>query len=419
MTVDDVLYIGFLAALYFYPQRMGSVGFIWLSIFVGLNWLVTEGLDINGVIASVAIGCSLLLTFEISRRFWEEPFSQANVHQFMRWVLEKIKYLLHLVGIKPKTQLIDYKDNEDSIEIARLMKEKKWNEAEAALRQMPDDHRYSVIESVTATESWSDVYDEWLENSSGSALAHIVSGFHYIAWAWEARGSSTADTVTNKGIQHFFHRLMRAKEHFERATQLENAFPEAYVGLITIAMGTGFERDRLGDYFVKALVLNRGHWEVHAKMVHALAEKWGGEPGEMFSLAYKASFNAPDDSALPGIVAVAHVEQWLYLAMCDLEDEHNQYFYKKDVLDDLLAAYKKMENISSYDHSHIQAMNMFAFCFYMGNQMSLAKATIKKLEGRFVNAPWYYYEKPFMALFDTGYTLDQVVSEINSAPNIQ
>lgn len=148
-------------------------------------------------------------------------------------------------------------------------------------------------------------------------------------------------------------------------------------------------------------------------MIHAVAEKWGGEPGEMFSIASRAAGNAESNSPLVGILAEAHVEQWLYLGMCDKEEQMTIYFRKPSVREDLVDAYSKIHNVDIDSYEMITALNNFAFCFYLCGMNELAKEVLTKVNGRFIEHPWDYLNETFLANLHTGYTIDKVLKSLD------
>lgn len=413
MNLDIIIYLAVLAIVYFYPNRKGSVAFFWISFYVLLHWLLTEAFEVNVAIASIAIGTALLAAFEVSYRFWEDPFSEAKVVQGFHGLLDGLGALLSRFGIKPKVSLVDHKESENVVRINRLLSESQWDELEQLLKSLPANERYHVVQTVVEVKGRPKPLDLWLEHRPRSVMAHIVSGHHLIKWAWEARGSGVASTVTNEGIEHFFQRLFLAKDTLEKAIKLENKYADPYVGLITIAMGTGVERDQLWEYFAKALLHTKDHYYAHTSMINALAEKWGGDEHEMFSVAYKASFNAKDNSPLAGIIAVAHVEQWLYLHMCDLDEEADAYFKQQKVRQGLLDAYKKIAGCSLESNEHVEALNVFAFCFYHAGLYPIAKEVVEKLGPNFVEYPWIYCGEPFLATFDTAFAVEHVLNKLD------
>lgn len=415
MSIDLGFYLFFLAIIYYYPNRQGSVGYLWACCYVPLQWFIDVKLGANGLVATTIAALSLLLTFEISRFLWEEPFSLANVIQVLRFLLGRGVRLLAIFGLKPSAKLLDHKNMKQVIEVSNNLKNGCWDDAEDLLNQMDANIRYRVIKALADIKCRPNEFDQWLEARPESAMAYIVSGHHLIQWAWEARGSGIGSTVTKKGAKLYYERLFQAREELETAIEIKNQYADPYVGLITVAMGTGFARELLWEYFAKALSLSPRHYEAHTVMINALAEKWGGDDGEMFSVAYKATADLPDGDPLVGIIPVAHIENWLYLSMCNLDIQAERYFKTQKVRNELAHAYNKISRCQLDTMEHIDALNNFAFCFYMAGMNTVSKEIIAKLGGDFVEYPWIYCSKPFISLFNTAYAVDHVLNELNKS----
>ena len=411
--IDISTYLATMAALYFYTQKQDSIGFFWLVAYVLGEWLI-EKIGIATTPASLITGTSLWLTFEISRRFWEEPFSEANIFHAIWGLFKATEKVLGWFGIKPKTNFVNLEHDPLVIQIEHYLKTSDWDAAEHAINALDGDTRYWVLDVIADKKGLPKVFTLWRNVAQDRPLPYIVSGLHAIHWAWEARGSGTANTVTQKGIQLFFQRLLTAQALFEKAISLDDSYAEAYIGQIVIAMGTGFERNQLWALFAKALMRTPDHFNAHSQMINALAEKWGGEPGEAFIVAHKAFARAPAGSPLTCLVAMAHLEHWLYLGMQDLDEEAEQYFTLPDVRQDLEQTYARLIQAKTDNHEYIEALNIFAFCFYLAKHYGLAKDAVAKLDGRFLTYPWQYSSESLLSHINTGYGIDSILRKLDT-----
>ena len=413
MNLEIIVYLAVMAILYFYLNWRESSGFLWVCIYVLVLWIIEDYTAIKFSYAIVAVGTGIGITFEILSHLEKDPFSEIRlilgIHQFLRF----IGFSLRKLGVHPKTSILDPRTAPDARIAIELLDQCRWDELDAYLRDLAPNDRYRVVQAMVETNGRPAVFDQWLEASPQSAIALIVSGHQYIHWAWEARGSGLGSTVSNKNIGLFFERLFLARESLEYAIELENQYSDSYVGLMTIAMGTGIDRENIWRYFAKALVHCKDHFEAHRSMINAVAEKWGGEPGEMFVVARQATANAKLGSHLAGIVAEAHIEQWLYLSMCDKDEEAEIYFREKDVRDELRAAYSQIKDCGPETAEMTAVLNNFAFCFYLANLNDLAREVIEKLGKQFSKHPWEYLGNSFMANIDPAFAIDRVLEQLS------
>ncbi len=413
MNIDIIIYLAIMAVLYFYTQKQDSIGFFWLVAYVTGEWLIAKT-GIATAPASLITGISLWLTFEISRRFWEEPFSEANIIHAIWGLFKAIEKLVGWFGMKPKTSFVNLEHDPLIMQIEQYLKAADWNAIEQAINMLSGDDRYRVLDVIADKKGLPKEFALWRDAVPNHSLPYIVSGLHAIHWAWEARGSGTANTVTQKGIELFYQRLLMAQSLFEQAISLDDNYAEPYIGQIIIAMGTGFERDQVWEYFAKALTRSPNHFTAHSHMIDALAEKWGGEQGESFIVARKAFVRAPAGSPLACLVAMAHLEHWLYLGMQDLDEEAEGYFTLPDVRQDLEQTYERLIQVNTDSHEYLEALNIFAFCFYLAKRYALAKDAVAKLNGRFLTYPWHYSGDSLLSHINTGYGIDLILQKLET-----
>ncbi len=412
VQVELVVYVGLLIGLYFYSGKRDSSGFFWAVCYFCLHWFFSETLGFGVMEVAIVAAIGLVAILEVTRYYWDDPFSTPSLIGYVRFTLSLVKKVVMAVGLQPKSTVYQLNELAEVTLLRKYLSEGRWIEAENFLTEFDTDGRSAIIDPLVSEEGRSEYYDAWLKERPDSAIAWMVSGFQNIHWAWDARGGGTADIVTNVGMQLFYSRLNEAHDAFGRSVNLDSQYADPYVGLMTVAMGTGWEREQLWDYFAKALVRSRYCYSAHSQMIHAVAEKWGGEPGEMFSIASKAVVSAVNDTPLVGILAEAHIEQWLYLGMCEQDDEAEVYFRTTEVRQDLINAYEKMKGAKVDSYQMIQALNNFTFCFYMGGMNELAKEAMIRLEGRVLEHPWDYLDETLMSWIDVGFAIDEVVKKL-------
>jgi len=412
MITEILIFLAVMVALIIYLNWRETSGFLWACIYVLIVAPLENLIPSYFVYAIFASAAGIGIVFECLHHFEKDPFSDIAFYKLFGKALNGFKYVLSIFGLRPKTAIINYQYTDVVQQAIGYLRNKDWVELESYLQQLEPNDRYRVIDSVVDVDDRPKALDQWLEALPHSALAHIVSGEHYIHWAWVARGGGVASTVSAADGDLFYERLSRGEAHLMRAIELDDQFAEPYVGLMIIAMGTGFERRQIWQYYAKALVRCENLYAAHSAMISAVAEKWGGEEGEMHAVAAKVAARAKNGSALVGIVAEAHIEQWLYLLMCEEEEAAASYFRQQSVRDDLRAGYEKLADTGPDTAAHVQALNNYAVCFYLAELNSLAKEAITKLDGNFVSAPWDYLSEPFIAHVDTAYAIDHVLKKL-------
>src|SRR5262249_44812329 len=77
------------------------------------------------------------------------------------------------------------------------------------------------------------------KHAAGTSLLHTVAGDFYASYAWDARGTGTADTVSDEQARVMGARLRVAAAELEEAWALDNQNSTAPARRITVAMGLG------------------------------------------------------------------------------------------------------------------------------------------------------------------------------------
>jgi len=241
----EFIYLAVLAGLYFYLNWRETSGFMWVCAYV-LVLIPCENLLADYFVHAIFVTAATIgIVFECLKHFERDPFSEISFHKFARRVLNGIKLVLRILDIKPRTSTIDYQQADDAQQAIDLIRNQRWMELESYLQKMEVNDRHRVIESMVTESERPNALDQWLEAYPQSALAHISSGLHYIDWAWDARGGGLGSTVSDSDYELFYERLFAAKQHLEYSIELDDQFAEAYVGLMTIAMGSGIDRSEI------------------------------------------------------------------------------------------------------------------------------------------------------------------------------
>ncbi|MCO5168557.1 MAG: sel1 repeat family protein [Planctomycetes bacterium] len=149
----------------------------------------------------------------------------------------------------------------------------------------------------------------WVKQQPRSPLAHLLWGEFNMKWAWEARGSGYADTVTAEGWRLFKERLEVARAALERAAELDRRLARAPAILIKVAMGLRLGAEEEQRHLDEALRRDPRHVLAHELRLQALMPKWSGnDPRVMFDFVQASARRRPDEPALAGLVLDVHWE---------------------------------------------------------------------------------------------------------------
>jgi len=414
MSLSFLVYGVTLAAVYLYTSHRGSVGLLWMGLLVLLQALLAIVFQQQTIATILASAVAVLLVFYLSVHFRRDPFADARVFQCIARGIDRLSGWLARCGIQPKAKLVDARDNSCVRRIYAQLDAARYASAETQITNLSAGQRYQIIVGLADVHERPDWLHAWLKSKPRSAMALTVSGHQYLAAAWAARGTGFDYTVTPRGLEKFSALLATARTDLRLAIALDDSQVDPYVGMISIARGQSSERSVLWDLFAKARVLAESHYETHVSMVHALAEKWGGKPDEALNFARITVQKAGANSALVGVLAVAHVENWINLDLAGREYEAGMYFHGTSVLHELQQAYHRLDGESALNSDRVQALNVLAFCFYKGGQYALTRDIFRRLQGQYYEYPWQYCVEPVMATVNTAYAIDHVQRQFAS-----
>jgi TPR repeat protein len=154
-----------------------------------------------------------------------------------------------------------------------------------------------------------------------------------IDWAWEARGSGYANTVSEEGWALFGRRLRRARADLERAATLDPTLAPAYARLITVGMGLSLEPAEGLVYFEKAVKADPTYIDAYTRQLTSMMPKWGGDEEAMWAFVKASQAAQPAEPALHVLTPEAHLERGR------MAGDHRAYLRQADVRAALDAAH--------------------------------------------------------------------------------
>lgn len=144
-----------------------------------------------------------------------------------------------------------------------------------------------------------------------SSAALLVGGQVLLREAWAARGSGTADTVTEEGGQDYASLSSLADRFAAVAAQVDPADPLPWVLRLRTALYAVDELAWLRACFAEADRRSPDLVPAWMGWLTVASEKWLGDHDTMFEIARSAR-TRPPGHPLHVLVILAHVERWLY-----------------------------------------------------------------------------------------------------------
>ena len=168
-------------------------------------------------------------------------------------------------------------------------------------------------------------------------LRLIYRGIFYKEYAWEARGTGFADTVSPENAQKFHDRLELAGKAMREVWALNpehNAIPTV---MLEVVKGLGTGRQDMEDWFQRAMTLDDNNVYVCSQKLDWLSARWYGRDEEVvaFGRACRDTRNYP--SGIPLLLVTAH------FAVCGRLPEYQmrEYLSREEVWRDLSGVFEE------------------------------------------------------------------------------
>lgn len=151
--------------------------------------------------------------------------------------------------------------------------------------------------------------ERWIKEKPDSAVAPIALASYWISYAWVARGSGYADTVTAAGWQKFGERIAAARETLDKA---KRDSPLWYSKRLKVCMAESAEAQEVKTIFTEGIKKYPGFQPISTQMVYMLLPRWLGQPGDWEN--YAAMIGKEQDAG-------AYLELCLYAAELEGREE--------------------------------------------------------------------------------------------------
>lgn len=122
--------------------------------------------------------------------------------------------------------------------------------------------------------------DDWQAGRPDSLTVALLRAKAQIEYAWLARGSGYADTVTDQGWKDFKERLGRARDILEPLVEAGVDDPEVYRSMLDVALGLNYDREQAEATFEKGILVDPSYLPLYQSMAFYLVPRWHGEPGD-------------------------------------------------------------------------------------------------------------------------------------------
>ncbi len=264
-------------------------------------------------------------------------------------------------------------------QLATLLKEKKKDKDGRSLLANAYGQICDSPDAKYVMETWLREFEEWLHAKPDSHFANTAMGRFCVNYAWHARGSGWANTVTSQGWNLFNERLVKAREYLEKGYQADPSDPMAPSQLIVVAMGLGEGYPEVEKQFQRALKADRSDINAYEAKLKYLMPKWHGSREQMFAFAREAARKGPADSLAPLVLAKAHWEMYAR------SEDKRSYFRDPEVWQEVKVVYRSL--CRRFPES-LERHNWFMRTAYLAGDFETARRELAIIKDNWSEQVW-------------------------------
>ena len=213
----------------------------------------------------------------------------------------------------PKNAWIIQQEKYEAVS-AQLCKEKKWEELEVLLDDSvanpeilmsPASSFYFYIRGIN-TALFTGDFETRLKNLNEWEQAYPESKYidsfkirYWMHYAWDARGSGWAYTVTEEGWKLFRERLSNASDIFHEATAGLEVHPNPYMyyHIRSVALGQGWEHNDIFETIATPIIEHYPWYYEALNFYSPYLARWSGEPNDITDYYSKVADHLPGEYA--------------------------------------------------------------------------------------------------------------------------
>ncbi|HYF50088.1 MAG TPA: hypothetical protein VEJ63_11820 [Planctomycetota bacterium] len=192
-----------------------------------------------------------------------------------------------------------------------------------------------------------------------SNLAGTFRGEAYVKYAWDARGSGWASTVTDEGWKLMRERLAVAEEALTAAWKHDPKDVYPPLAMIGVELGQGKGRDVMELWFKRACDADPGNYEVYLRKLYYLEPKWHGSEEDLLSFGKECLASNKWAEKVPFILVDAHN------AVCRSRQNNENYFENPNVYSDIKEVYEGY--LKRFPSDHFRRSEYAKYAHYCGD----------------------------------------------------
>lgn len=149
------------------------------------------------------------------------------------------------------------------------------------------DHRFHSGDDGYLTDL--EIHREWEKAYPDSLTRRIALAEMLVSYAWHARGSGYANTVTEEGWKYMRERLDQAARALGDAQKLPGKDAYWFSAAMTVGTGQSWAKEAFDNLMEEARGEFPTYWHLETQRAYTLLPRWFGEEGDWEKFAIEAS----------------------------------------------------------------------------------------------------------------------------------
>ncbi len=207
-------------------------------------------------------------------------------------------------------------DLSEEVKISRELFETNLKSALTESNQVDYEHYFLLLlskfkilsksDSANLTKYWREIDQQLADHKKLQWLRSLLEAHMLHDWAWQARGTGFADSVTKEGHELFQKRMAQAETKLTESWKLDNRLPYAPILLIGVATALSHERATMEKWFQTAIRIDPDLNEAYYAKLNYLQPNWYGTVADYLGFIYQCWLSEETFTSIPLIFEKAN-----------------------------------------------------------------------------------------------------------------
>jgi hypothetical protein len=222
----------------------------------------------------------------------------------------------------------------------------------------------------------------WASAMPESVTAQLALAESYVNYAWFARGSGYADSVTDEGWKSFQDRIEIANSILLKTARLKEKCPFWYEVMQHVALAQGWDKSLARELMEQAVQFEPDYYAYYREFAYYLEPKWYGAKGEADAFAEEISNRVGGKEGAFLYFEIAS----LLTCQCGQDPTHMKYLSWPKIKE----GYAALDEL--YGLSNLKR-NRYAYMASRVGDKAATREAIAEIGDNWVQETWYSHDR--------------------------